>query len=94
MTTYHVEFGHLGDERPVPDLTLTADDPNEFARAVAEHAIPHLRPVLTAMGHPEAADCFFHINKEHTGGQFMWVDLFAGKGAKFCAARITKKAVA
>lgn len=90
MTTYCVEFGHLGDGRPVPDLTVTADDPNEFARTVANHAIPYLRPVLEQLGRPEFADCFFHTNEDRSLGEFMWLDLAAGRGAKFCAARITE----
>lgn len=90
MTTYTVEFGHLGEgRRPVPDLTVTTDDINEFHRAVAEHAIPYMKPVLTEMGHPEFADCFFRTNKDRTMGDFMWLDLAADKHARFCAARIT-----
>ncbi|WP_049569125.1 hypothetical protein [Streptomyces sp. SBT349] len=92
MATYTVEFGHLGDGRPVPDLTITTDDVNEFHRAVAAHAIPYMRPVLEEMGHPEAADCFFHATPDMTAGQFMWLDLAAGKGGRFCAARITAEA--
>ena len=93
MTTYTIEFGYLGEGRPVPDLTVEADDPNEFHRAVAKHAIPYMKPVLEQMGHPEAADCFFHTNKAMSMGQFMWLDLAAGKGGRFCAARITAAAV-
>ena len=89
MTHYTVEFGHLGEGRPVPDLTIETDDINEFHRAVAKHAIPYMKPVLTEMGQPEAADCFFQTNKDLTMGQFMWLDLVAEKGARFCAARIT-----
>ncbi|MEU7240247.1 hypothetical protein [Streptomyces sparsogenes] len=89
MTRYTVEFGYLGEGRPVPDLTVDTDDINEFHRAVAKHAIPYMRPVLTDMGHPEAADCFFQTNTDRTMGQFVWLDLAAGKGARFCAARIT-----
>lgn len=89
MTTYTIEFGYLGDSRPVPDLTLDTDDPNEFHRAVVSHAVPHLRPVLEKMGRPEAADCIFQTNKDRTMGQFLWLDLAGGKGARFCAARIT-----
>jgi hypothetical protein len=88
-TVYSIEFGKLGDTYPVPPITLPYDDPNDFARAVAKHAIPHLTPVLTEMGHPEYADCFFHFNKDRTMGQFMWLDLLAGKGAQFCPARLT-----
>ncbi|TVL89811.1 hypothetical protein [Streptomyces sp. SAJ15] len=89
MTTYRIEFGHLGDTRPVPDLTLTCDDPTAFARAVTEHAIPYLRPVLTEMGRPEMADCIFQMNRKRTAGQFLWLDLAAGRGARFCGARLT-----
>lgn len=91
MTTYTVSFGKLGDTYPVPDVNLTADDPNEFARAVAEHAIPHLRPILAELGHPEYADCFFnHSAKNPSYGEFMWLDLVGGKGARFCPARISE----
>ncbi|MFJ4637517.1 hypothetical protein ACIP69_18070 [Streptomyces hygroscopicus] len=89
MTSYTIEFGHLGEGRPVPDLTVDTDDINEFHRAVARHAIPYMKPVLTEMGHPEAADCFFHTNKDMSMGQFMWIDFQSGKGGRFCAARIT-----
>lgn len=88
MTTYTVSFGKVGDTYPVPDVTVTAADDNEFARAVAGHAIPHLRPVLEQMGHPEYADCFFHTSRDRAYGEFMWLDLAAGKGARFCPARI------
>lgn len=59
-----------------------------FERAVADHAIPYLRPVLTELGRPELADCFFQANPERTRGQFVWLDLAAGDGATFCAAQI------
>jgi hypothetical protein len=89
MTTYRIEFGKVGETYPVPELTLAYDDPNVFARAVAEHAIPHLKPVLEELGRPELADCFFHVNPELTCGQFMWLDLVGGNGARFCPARLT-----
>ena len=89
MTTYRIEFGKVGDTSPVPPITLPFDEINEFCRAVAEHAIPHLRPVLTEMGRPELADCMFHLNKDRTMGQFLWISLAAGKGAQFCPARLT-----
>lgn len=89
-TTYRIEFGAVGTTRPVPGLVITEDDPNAFHRAVAAHAIPHLRPVLTAMGRPELADCFFRVDPADPGyGDFMWLDLAGGKGARFCPARIT-----
>lgn len=94
MPTYHVKFGQLGEGRPVPDLTFDHDPAAEdrrgtaFERAVAGHAIPYLRPVLTEMGQPELADCFFQANPEKTHGHFMWLDLEAGDGARFCAAQI------
>jgi hypothetical protein len=94
MTTYHVKFGHLGEGRPVPDLTFDYDPAAEdrrgtaFERAVADHAIPYLRPVLTEMGRPELADCFFQTDQGRTRGQFVWLDLAAGDGATFCAAQI------
>ncbi|MFJ4418226.1 hypothetical protein [Streptomyces sp. NPDC088925] len=89
MTVYRIEFGKVGDTRPVPPITVDWSDPNRAAREVAEHAIPYLTPVLTEMGRPEFADCFFHHNREMTAGQFMWLDLAAGRGARFCPARLT-----
>jgi hypothetical protein len=90
MTTYRIEFGHVGTTRPVPDLVITEDDPNAFHRAVAAHAIPHLTPVLTEMGHPEYADCLFRVDPaDPSYGDFMWISLATGKGARFCPARIT-----
>ncbi|MFE7233959.1 hypothetical protein ACFVAF_25480 [Streptomyces sp. NPDC057596] len=89
MTTYCIEFGKVGETYPVPPITLDHADPNQFARAVAAHAIPHLTPVLAAMGRPELADCFFRTDKELTVGEFMWLDLAGGKGARFCPARLT-----
>ena len=92
MPTYHVEFGALGDGRPVPDFSITTDDINEFHRAVARHAVPYMRPVLEAMGHPEYADCFFHVSDDRTAGQFMWIDILANRGVRFCGARIRSEA--
>lgn len=89
MTTYHIEFGKVGDTYPVPPLTLQFDEINAFYRAVGDHAIPHLRPVLTEMGRPELADCLFHMSKDRSVGQFLWLDLAAGKGARFCPVRLT-----
>jgi hypothetical protein len=90
MTTYRIEFGKVGDSYPVPELTLEHTDPNVFARAVAEHAIPHLRPVLDELGRPELADCFFRTDPaDPTYGEFMWLDLAGGIGARFCPARVT-----
>lgn len=89
MTVYQLEFGKLGAINPVPPLTVETDDINEFHRAVAEHAIPYLTPVLTEMGRPEAADCFFRTNEDRSMGEFMWLDLAGGRGARFCPARIT-----
>jgi hypothetical protein len=87
--TYRIEFGKVGDTYPVPPLTVEHTDPNQFARAVAVHAIPHLRPVLTDMGRPELADCFFRVDpKDPTYGDFLWVDLAGGRAAQFCPARI------
>lgn len=92
MSTYSIEFGKLGDGYPVPPLTVTTDDDNEFHRAVAAHAIPYLRPILEQLGHPEYADCFFNVNRERAYGEFMWLDLVGGQGARFCPARITATA--
>lgn len=90
MTTYRIEFGKVGDIYPVPPLTLKHDDPNTFDRAVAAHAIPHLRPVLADLGRPELADCFFRTDPaDPTYGEFMWVDLVSGLGARFCPARLS-----
>jgi hypothetical protein len=88
MTIYRIEFGRVGDTYPVPEMTLEFADPNNFARSVAEHAIPHLTPVVTELGHPEYADCFFRTNGDMTYGEFMWLDLASGKGARFCPARL------
>ena len=89
MTTYRIEFDPKGNLFAVPPLTITEDDPNVFARAVAAYAIPHLTPVVTEMGHPELADCFFRTNRERTYGEFMWVDLASGHSVRFCPARLT-----
>ncbi|SCF61987.1 hypothetical protein [Streptomyces sp. Ncost-T10-10d] len=89
MTTYRIEFGKVGDIYPVSPLTLPLDEINAFCRQVAEHAIPYLRPVLTEMGRPELADCLFHMNEDRSMGQFLWLDLAAGKGAQFCPARLS-----
>lgn len=90
MTTYRIEFGKVGDTRPVPPIALDHDDPNTFARAVAEHAIPHLRPTLEKLGRPELADCFFRTDPaDPTYGEFMWLDLVGGNGARFCPTRLT-----
>lgn len=89
MTIYRIEFGKLGDTYPVPPITVDWADPNQGARTVAAHAIPHLTPVLTQMGRPEFADCFFNTNRDMTYGEFMWLDLAGGRGARFCPARLT-----
>jgi hypothetical protein len=86
MTTYLVEFGPAW---PVPPITVDFTDRTAAARTVAAHAIPHLKPKLSEMGRPEFADCFFHTDADLTVGQFMWLDLAAGRGAKFCPARLT-----
>ncbi|HEY5834928.1 DUF1643 domain-containing protein [Streptomyces sp.] len=89
VTTYRIEFGKVGTANPVPELTLTEDDPNQFARAVAAHAIPYLTPVLAGLGHPEYVDCFFRVSPDRSMGEFWWLDLTTGKGTRFCPARIT-----
>jgi hypothetical protein len=86
VTVYRIEFGPAW---PVPPITLEYTDPNVFHRAVATHAIPHLKPVLAEKGHPEFADCFFRVNRELTAGEFWYVDLLSGGGARFCPARLT-----
>lgn len=88
MTTYHLEFGKVGDGYPVPPTTVTAGDETTFVHAVAQYAIPYLRPALETEGRPELADCFFRANEDCTAGEFMWVDLPTGQGARFCGARI------
>jgi hypothetical protein len=85
-TVYRIEFGPAW---PVPPITVDFADRNAAARKVAEHAIPHLRPVLAAKGRPELADCFFQTDLQLTVGQFMWVSLAELKAAKFCPARLT-----
>ncbi|MDI9885947.1 DUF4326 domain-containing protein [Streptomyces sp. HNM0645] len=89
MATYQLEFGHLGDSRPVPDLTVQTTDLNDLSRRVVEHARPHIAPVLAEMGRPELADCIFQINPDRTKGGFLWLDLASAKAASFLAARIT-----
>lgn len=89
MTTYRIEFGPAW---PVPPITVDFTDPNAAARQVAEHAIPHLKPRLAELGRPEFVDCFFHTNAELSAGQFLWLDLLSGRGARFCPARITPAA--
>jgi hypothetical protein len=86
MTTYHIEFGPAW---PIPPITVDFTDRGAAINAVAEHAIPHLRPLLAAKGRPELADCLFQTNQELTAGQFLWLDLTAGRGARFCPARLT-----
>lgn len=89
MATYEIEFGALGDTRPVPDLTVRTTDPNELSRTVVEHARPYITPVLTEMGRPELADSLFRMNRDRTMGQFLYLDLTGGKGAEFLPTRIT-----
>ena len=88
-TTYSIEFGKVGDSYPVPAAEFTVDsrDENALPRAVAEYAVPYLKPALEAAGHPEYADCLFRIDGSY--GEFMWLDLSGGQGARFCPARIT-----
>jgi hypothetical protein len=89
MKTYTITFGKVGDSYPVPPLVLHGDlHPDDFQRAVARHAIPHLRPVLAALGRPELADCFFHHDQARTSGCFVWIDIASGEGARFCGVRI------
>ncbi|MET9150005.1 hypothetical protein ABZX82_01800 [Streptomyces griseoflavus] len=85
MSTYRIEFGPAW---PVPPITVDFADPNQAARAVASHAIPHLTPMLAAKGRPELADCFFRTNRECTVGEFMWIDLAGDRAARFCPARL------
>lgn len=89
MATYEIEFGALGDTRPVPPLTVRTTDPNALSKTVVEHARPHITPVLAEMGRPELADCLFRMNRDRSMGQFLHLDLVAGTGAEFLPARIT-----
>lgn len=89
MATYRLEFGHLGEGRPVPDLTVETGDINALSRTVVEYARPHITPVLTGMGRPELADAMFRMNGDRTMGEFLHLDLAAGKGVAFLAVRIT-----
>lgn len=91
MTAYLIEFGPAW---PIPPITVDYSDRTQAARTVAEHAIPHLRPLLAAKGRPELADCFFHTDRDLTVGQFMWLDLADEKAARFCPARLTPVAPA
>lgn len=86
MTTYRIEFGPAW---PVPPITLPYTDPNVFHRAVAAHAAPHLAAKLAELGRPEFADCFFRVNQKLTAGEFWYLDLAGGNGARFCPARLT-----
>ncbi|MFD7615702.1 DUF4326 domain-containing protein [Streptomyces sp. NPDC059802] len=89
MARYDIEFGKLGDGRPVPDLTVQTTDPDVLGRTVADHARPHITPVLTEMGHPEYADCLFRTFPDRSMGEFLWLDLAGARGVAFLAARIT-----
>ncbi|MFE5958901.1 DUF4326 domain-containing protein [Streptomyces rubiginosohelvolus] len=89
MARYDIEFGALGDTRPVPNLTVQTTDLNVLGRAVVEHARPHITPVLTELGRPELADCLFRMNKDRTMGQFLHLNLVTGMAAEFLPARIT-----
>ncbi|MFB6776540.1 DUF4326 domain-containing protein [Streptomyces sp. NPDC056352] len=88
MARYDIEFGKLGDGRPVPDLTVQTTDPDVLSRTVVDHARPHITPVLTEMGHPEYADCLFRTTPDRSMGEFLWLDLAGARGVAFLAARI------
>lgn len=90
-STYLIEFGPAW---PIPPITVDYSDPTAAARAVAEHAIPYLKPLLAEKGRPELADCFFHTDRDLTVGQFMWLDLAGENAAQFCPARLTPAAPA
>jgi hypothetical protein len=90
MTTYRIEFGKLGDTRPVPAVTITAADRDDLCRQIQDHARPHMLPALTELGWPELAEqAFFHPSRDLSSGQFLALSLAAGTGAKFLPARIT-----
>ncbi|MDX2765449.1 hypothetical protein [Streptomyces europaeiscabiei] len=84
--THRIEFGPAW---PIPPITVDYRDRNAAARQVADHAIPHLKPLLAEKGRPELADCFFHTDRDLTVGQFMWLDLAGERAARFCPARLT-----
>jgi hypothetical protein len=86
VTTYRIEFGPAW---PVPPITVDFTDRTAATRAVTEHALPYLKPLLAAKGRPECADCFFRTDRELTEGSFMWIDLAEGISALFCPARLT-----
>lgn len=86
QTIYRIEFGPAW---PVPPITVDYSDRTQAARQVAEHAIPHLTPVLAEKGQPELADCFFSTDRALTVGAFMHVDLAAESVTRFCPARLT-----
>lgn len=88
-STYLIEFGPAW---PIPPITVDYSDRTQAARTVAEHAIPHLKPLLAEKGRPELADCFFRTDRELTEGSFMWLDLPNGMSATFCPARLTPAA--
>ena len=92
MATYRLEFGHLGESRPVPDLTVDTGDIDLLSRTVVEYARPHITPVLTEMGRPELADAMFRMNGDRTMGEFLHLDLAGGKGVAFLGVRITTTA--
>ena len=85
MTSYLIEFGPAW---PIPPITVDYSDPNQAARTVAKHAVPHLTPKLTEMGRPELADCYFSVSRDRTIGAFMHPDLAAGSVTRFCPARL------
>ncbi|CAM5618652.1 hypothetical protein [Streptomyces aurantiogriseus] len=84
--TYRIEFGPAW---PVPPITVDFTDRTQADRMVTAHAMPYLRTKLEELGRPEFADCFFHTDRDLTVGQFMWLDLAGGRGARFCPARLT-----
>lgn len=88
MARYVIEFGALGDGYPVPPLAVQTADPNVLARSVEDHARPFITPVLESIGRPELVDCFFRTNRDRTYGEFMYLDIAGGNGARFLAARI------
>ncbi|MEU9947048.1 DUF4326 domain-containing protein [Streptomyces sp. NPDC047939] len=88
MARYDIEFGALGDSRPVPNLTVQTTDLDVLSRTVVEHARPHITPVLAEIGRSELVDCLFRMNRDRTMGQFLHLNLTAGTGAEFLPARI------
>lgn len=91
MTEYTLTFTAPDSSTPVPPVTLLWTTPDEFARAVRDHAMPHLTDYLTAQGRLELADAFWYTLPSREGGCFLWLSLADETGARFCPARMTRR---